>query len=268
MSASRRWPDRSRIRPPCRSLNRAYHSGPASLSIASSRDLALVQADIGPGRQQRRRQIVDRPARRQSKLLARGDVLLLLDGTDAEHQPGDPIALVGLHHALGEPDRVLELAVGQQRQESAVEKFRVARIATQRRAVIERRRRGITLDPGMAGGEIAARHRHARKDLLRLGARIGRLRRRYRDRQQDRGDSREGGHARSRGHAQLRELRDHGSSTPLAERPRRGRMYRARMTFLQLPCNRRRWFAGPNFPKDPLKAVVWLNRDRRDHMFG
>ena len=67
--------------------------------------------------------------------------------------------------ALGEPDRFLDIAVGQHRQEGALEQFAVLRVGPQRRAVIGGGRGGVALQAGMAGGEIAARRRSMRDEV-------------------------------------------------------------------------------------------------------
>ena len=127
------------------------------------RRLDLVGAVEGPGRKQGRRQIRDRPAHRLRQMLARGRILLLLDGADAEHQPRDAVAVVDLHDAVGELHRVLDLAVREHGQEGALQQFRVLRIGFQRGAIIGRGGPGIAFRPRLARGEIIARRRNARQ---------------------------------------------------------------------------------------------------------
>ena len=136
------------------------------------RMLRLVRVRHRPGRQQRRRQVGDRPADRLGELAARGRILLLLDRTHPEDEPRDAIVLVDLQNALGEPDRLVDLAIGQHRQEGAVEQLVVAGIAAQRGAVIGRGRGGVALTTGVPGGEIAARRRGPRKAIARLRLRL------------------------------------------------------------------------------------------------
>ena len=129
---------------------------------------ALGRGRLRPGRQQRGGEIGDRAADRLGELRARSGILLLLDRAHAEHEPGDAIGLVDLQNAVGELDRLLDLAVGEHRQEGAAEQLAVARIAAQRGAVIGRGGGGIALAAGMAGGEIAAGRRGPGKARRRL----------------------------------------------------------------------------------------------------
>ena len=72
--------------------------------------------------------------------------------------------------ALGEPHRLLDVAVGQRRDRKARRAIRgLLRIGAQRRAVIGRGRGGVALLAGMAGGEIVAGRRDARR--VRCGGR-------------------------------------------------------------------------------------------------
>ena len=119
--------------------------------------LGVAGAIHGPGREQRRGQIGDRPADRLRQVAARGGILLALERLHADHQPGDAIVLVGLHDALGKFHRFVDIAVDQQRQEGAVEQLAVFRVALERRAVIGGGRRRVALLAGVAGGEITAR---------------------------------------------------------------------------------------------------------------
>ena len=87
----------------------------------------------------------------------RGGVFLLLERTHAEHQPGDAVVLVDLDDPVGKPHRLLDVALGQHREEGALEQFGVLRIGAQRRAVIGGGGAGVALRAGVARGEIAAR---------------------------------------------------------------------------------------------------------------
>ena len=154
--------------PACSSLKMPYQSGPESLSMASTAALlssapSCVQADssvaarsvIGP--------------RTDWANCWRGDrVLLLLDGAHAQHQPRDAVVLVDLEHPVGEMDRLVDIAVGQHRQEGAVEQLGILRIGAQRRAVVGGRRAASRSMVGMAGGQVAAGGGHARQ-VLRVG---------------------------------------------------------------------------------------------------
>ena len=123
------------------------------------RSLDLGRARLRPGRQQGCGEIGDRAADRLGEFPARDRILLLLDRAHAEHEPGDAVGLVDLQHAFGELDRLLDLAIGQHRQEGAAKKLVVAGVAAQRGAIIRCRRGGIPLTARMPGGEIAARER-------------------------------------------------------------------------------------------------------------
>ena len=83
-------------------------------------------------------------------------VFLLLERVDADHQPGDAVVLVELDDLVGEPDRLLDVALGQHRQEGALQKLGILRVAAQRGAVIGGGRAGVALGAGVARGEIAA----------------------------------------------------------------------------------------------------------------
>ena len=102
-------------------------------------------------------------------------VFLLLQRMDAEHQPGDTVALVELDHLIGQPDSLFDVAFRQDREERALQKFGIFRVAPERRAVIGGGSAGVALGAGMARGEIASRSGHARQ-LMRRGHVGGHLR--------------------------------------------------------------------------------------------
>ncbi len=167
----------------------------------------LARARMRPGREQRRREVRDRAAHRLRQFPPCVRILLVLDRAHAEHEPRDAVGLVDLDHALGKLDRLVDLAVGQHRQEGAAEKLVVARIAAQRRAVVARGRRGVALSAGMTGGEVAAGGRGARKirRVLCFGRRVAGT----------------GQYERAhRGEGRVAEAgrRDHGASTPFGGR--------------------------------------------------
>jgi len=58
---------------------------------------------------------------------------------NADHQAGDPVALVALDDPIGELDRLIDIALGNRRDECAIEQFAVLRIGAQR-GKVERRR--------------------------------------------------------------------------------------------------------------------------------
>ena len=123
------------------------------------RSLDLGRARHRPRRQQGRGKIGDRAADRLGEFPARDRILLLLDRAHPEHEPGDAVGLVDLQNALGELDRLLDLAVRQHRQEGAAEKLVVAGVAAQGGAIIRGRGGGIPLTARVPGGEIAAGRR-------------------------------------------------------------------------------------------------------------
>ncbi len=141
---------------------------PGELVDRFDRGLALVRPDIGPAGEQRRRQIGHRAAHGLRELLARRHVLLLLDAADAEHEPGQAIGLLDLQQTFGQPNRLVDLAVLQNRGEGAAQQLGITRIAAQGEAVVNGRRRRVASNAGMTRGEIAARRRDARKCQARL----------------------------------------------------------------------------------------------------
>ena len=120
------------------------------------RGLGVAGAVAGPARQQRRDQIGDRPADRLVDVELRGRIFLQLEIAHADHQPGDAIGLVDRQDAVGELDGLVDIAVGERGDEGAIEQFVVLRIGAKRRAIERRRRIGVALHAGMAGGQIAA----------------------------------------------------------------------------------------------------------------
>jgi hypothetical protein len=83
-------------------------------------------------------------------------VFLRLQIAHADHEASDPVGLVDGQYLVGEFYRLIDVAVGDRRDEGAVEQFVVLRVGAQRRAVERGCRRGVALDTGMTGGEIAA----------------------------------------------------------------------------------------------------------------
>ena len=147
------------------------------------RRLGVAGAVAGPARQQRRHQIGDRPANRLIDVGCAAGVFLQLQIAHADHQPGHAIGFVDRQDAVGELDGLVDIAVRERGDEGAIEQFVVLRIGAKRRAIERRRRTGVPLHAGMAGGQIAARHRQrfqivAGGKLRRVvGRMIGRLRR-------------------------------------------------------------------------------------------
>ena len=133
-----------------------------------SRGLHLGRARHRPCRQQGRGKVGDRAADRLGEFATRNRILFLLDRAHPEHEPRDPIGLVDLQNAFGELDRLLDLAVGQHRQEGAAEKLIVARVTAERGAIVGSCGGGIPFSAGMPGGEIAAGRRGPGKARRRL----------------------------------------------------------------------------------------------------
>jgi hypothetical protein len=129
--------------------------------------------------------------------------LLLLDRTHAKDQPRDAVGAVDLQDAFGEPNRFVDLAVGQHGEEGAAEQLVVAGVAAQRGAVIGSGGGGVALATGVAGGEIAAGGGGTREVRGRL---------RLRGEQSRASDSEYGQCGQRRTPTAWR--RDHGSSTP------------------------------------------------------
>ena len=121
------------------------------------RRLGIAGAVAGPARQQRRDQIGDRSADRLVDVELRGRVFLLLEVAHADHEPRDAVGLVQRQDAVGELDRLVDVAIGQRRDEGAIEQLVVLRIGAQRRAIERRGGSRVALDAGMARGQIAAR---------------------------------------------------------------------------------------------------------------
>ncbi|MEY9659941.1 hypothetical protein ABH980_006948 [Bradyrhizobium ottawaense] len=109
----------------------------------------------GPTRQQRGDEIGDRTADRLVDVGLRGCVLLHLEIMHADDETRDAVGLVDGEDALGELDRFVDVAVGDRRDEGAVEQLVVLGIGAQGRAVERSGGGRVALDAGMAGGEIA-----------------------------------------------------------------------------------------------------------------
>ena len=130
---------------------------------AFHRALGVVGADLRPGDQHGRGQIGDRAAHRLREMRVGRGILLQLERAHAGDETRDAIGLVGDQDALGEAAGFVDIAVGENRDESAVEQFGIFRIGAQGRAVISGGGGGIALGRGMARGEIIAGGRNARQ---------------------------------------------------------------------------------------------------------
>ncbi len=129
---------------------------PGQLVDVGDRRLGVAAAIGGPARQQRRDQVGDRPADRLIDVELRAGVFLQLQVTHADHQTSDPVGLVDGQDLVGEFYRLVDIAVGDRRNERAIEQFVVLRVGAKRRTVERRGRRGVALDAGMTGSQIAA----------------------------------------------------------------------------------------------------------------
>ena len=194
-------------------LEQGVPVGTGELVDRIGRSLRLGRACHRPGRQQRRREVGDRPADRLGELAARHRILLLLDRAHPDDEASDAIGLVDQQHALGKLDRVLDLAIGEHRQEGAAEQLVVTGIAAQSGAIVGRGRGGILLAAGVAGGQVAAGGRAAGK-----ARGMRRLRLRAREEHSRPNDS--DGECSQCGHGRTPDAwrRDHGSSTPFGGR--------------------------------------------------
>ena len=123
------------------------------------RRLGVAGAVARPARQQRRHQVGDRPADRLVDVELRGGIFLLLQVAHADHQPRDAVGLVDRQDAVGELDRLVDVAIGERGDEGAIQQFVVLRIGAQRGAIERRGGSGVALDAGVARGQIAARRR-------------------------------------------------------------------------------------------------------------
>ncbi len=142
--------------------------GAGQLVDIGDRRLAVAGAVAGPARQQRRHEVGDRPADRLVDVGLRGRVFLQLQVAHADHEARDAIGFVDAQDPVGELDGLVDVAVGQRRNEGAVQKFVVLGIDAQRRAVERRGRGRVPLHAGMTRRQIAAGHRQ-RFQVVRVG---------------------------------------------------------------------------------------------------
>ena len=164
---------------------------------AGHRALGVAGAIGSPSRQQCRDEIGDGATHGLIDVeLGRG-IFLLFERLHADHKPRNAVRLVGGEDLLSQLDRLIDVALGDGGDEGAVQKLVVLRIGAQRGAIELGGGSRIALDAGMAGGQIAARHRQRLQVVagrkLRCGRRrgvgmFGRLRQ-NRARQRHRGES-------------------------------------------------------------------------------
>ena len=115
--------------------------GPCSLSIGSTAALVSPAPCCAQAVSSVAARSVIGPRTDCVRFCLRAAILLLLERAHAEHQPGDAVVLVELHDPLGEPHRLLDIAVGEHRQEGALEQFGVASDRRAARRGNRRRRR-------------------------------------------------------------------------------------------------------------------------------
>ncbi len=82
--------------------------------------------------------------------------MLALERIHAKHQPRHPVVFVDLSHALGEFHRLVDVAINQKRQESAIEQLAIVRVALECGAIISGGRSRIALLTRVTRGKIAA----------------------------------------------------------------------------------------------------------------
>src|SRR4051812_28804673 len=85
--------------------------GPGELVDTLGGKPGFRRTSLRPRREERRGQVRDRATDRLRKLATCQRILLLLDVANPEHKPRYAVGLVSLQDALGEPDRLLDLAV-------------------------------------------------------------------------------------------------------------------------------------------------------------
>ncbi len=81
-------------------------------------------------------EIGNRSAHRLRDILSREQILLLLEGANAEHQTRHTVVTVDLQDTFGQAHGLVDLPARQHGDEGAVEELGIARIGAQGRAVI------------------------------------------------------------------------------------------------------------------------------------
>ena len=219
-----------------------------ALELVDGRDrLAhMAGAVLGPGGEQRGGEIGDRTAHRVAELAVRGAVVLFLDGVHTQHQPTDPVVLVGAHHPPGELHRLGDVAADHQRQESTVEQVVVLGIMRERGAIEFGGREGIAHAAGVTGGKIGARGGQARHVLWRrrLGGKL------------DRGDRQDGGqHAAGGEPGEARKCHWRSSMGRMLAGSAETAGFEPRMAFLRRPRNRDAAQTAALRLKPPIRAA-------------
>jgi hypothetical protein len=160
------------------------------------------------------------------QLVARMPVLLLFERAHAEDEPriGAARAAVDLHHAFGQLDRFVDVAVGEHGIERELQELAVARIGFERRTVEGRSRGGVASGARVPRRKIISRNAGyvwiARRRRNRLGS-LGRKKA-----GQTREDSGPGRH----GHGSNKRRTSHGRFSPMGWSGGRTRMRAAGQT--------------------------------------
>ena len=121
------------------------------------RTLGIIGTEIGPARQQGRRNVALTSAATVGERRPRGLIALGLHGLGAKHKMGEAVFGVALDHAVSEKTCIIHIAIGQCRNKGAFQQFAIAWIEPQRLAEIGCGRRCVALGTGREGGEIIAR---------------------------------------------------------------------------------------------------------------
>ena len=121
------------------------------------RSLGIAGAVAGPARQQRCDEVGDRSADRLVDVQLRGRIFLRLQVAHADDEAGDTVGFVQGQDAVGELDRLIDVAVGERGDEGAIQKLVVLRIGAKRRTIKCRGGSRVPLNAGMARRQIAAR---------------------------------------------------------------------------------------------------------------
>jgi hypothetical protein len=148
---------------------------PLQLVDAGDRRLGIARAVLRPSRQQGGHQVGDRSAHRLVDVLLGRGVLLQLQPMHADDEPRDAVVLVDREDAIRELDRLVDIALGERRDEGAVEQLVVFRIRAQRRMVERRSRGGVTFHAGVARGQVAAGRGHRQEVAAGRESRFRRL---------------------------------------------------------------------------------------------
>ena len=118
--------------------------------------LLVAAAGPGPGRQQGREDVAARRGAVLGELRARLRPLVALQRLHAEHEMGEPVGRLLREQPVGQSEGIEHVAVGQRRDEGALDELRVARVETQRLAREGGGGRRVVIGTGDDGGEVIA----------------------------------------------------------------------------------------------------------------